>query len=80
MNNIIDFNHLTHTNSSYFKHLYLATLLNSLALLIVITGIIHSILPFLFPHTPYKLAKKIVTETDKYFGKLDDTRNKQSKS
>jgi hypothetical protein len=39
-----------------------------IALLIFITGTIHSIFPFLFMNTPYKLAKYIVTEAEKQFG------------
>jgi len=59
--------HLKEIKSSYFKHLIYATYFNFLALLILFTGIIHSIFPFLFAFTPYKLAKKIVEGTEKNF-------------
>ena len=38
-----------------------------LALALLLTGIIHAFLPWLFPFTPYRLAKKIAQETEKYF-------------
>jgi len=60
-------NHLKDIQSGYFKHLVYASYYNFLAVLIVITGIIHSIFPFWFVFTPYKLAKKIVDETEKHF-------------
>jgi 1,4-dihydroxy-2-naphthoate octaprenyltransferase len=59
--------HLKEIKSSYFRHLIYATYFNFLALMILITGLIHSIFPFLFVFTPYKLAKKIVEETEKNF-------------
>ena len=64
---IIDFNHLKDVGSSYFRHLFIATYFNILALLVFITGTIHSIFPFLFPLLPYKLAKKITDGTEKFF-------------
>lgn len=60
-------NHLKAANTSYFKHFYYATYFNLLGLMMVITGIVHSIIPSLFEFTPYKIAKKIVTETEKHF-------------
>jgi len=65
----LDFKHLKHTKTSYFTHLFYATKLNILALLVFITGTIHSFIPILFPYTPYKLAKKIVDVTEEKFGK-----------
>lgn len=59
--------HLKDVNSSYIKHFIYATYFNLLAIGIVVTGIIHSIFPFLFEFTPYRLAKKIVDGTEKYF-------------
>jgi len=35
--------------------------------LIVVTGVIHSVFPFWFEFTPYRLAKKIVDGTEKNF-------------
>jgi len=69
----IDFKHLTKVNSGYFKHLYYATKFNFVSLLIFITGTIHSIFPFVFAYTPYKLAKYIVDETEKHLGKPKKT-------
>jgi hypothetical protein len=69
----IDWKHLKKVNAGYFKHMYFATKLNIIAVLIVITGIIHSIFPFLFAYTPYKLAKYIVISTEENFGSPDDT-------
>lgn len=59
--------HLKEVKSSYFKHFVYATYFNLLALAVFVTGFIHSIFPFMFQFTPYKLAKKIVTETEKNF-------------
>lgn len=59
--------HLKQINSSYIKHFLYASWFNILAVGIVITGIIHSIFPSLFEFTPYRLAKKIVDETEKHF-------------
>lgn len=59
--------HLKEVNSSWLKHFMYASYFNFLALLIFITGVIHSIFPFWFKFTPYNLAKKIVTETEKVF-------------
>jgi len=59
--------HLKDAKSGYFKHLTYASYYNLLALLVFITGVIHSIFPFLFAFTPYKLAKKIVEGTEKNF-------------
>lgn len=65
----IDFDHLKKINSNYFEHFFYASWFNFLALLIFITGIIHSIFPFIFAYTPYKLAKHIVDTTEEKFGK-----------
>jgi len=59
--------HLKEIKSSYIKHFVYAMWFNLLALCIVITGVIHSIFPSLFVFTPYRLAKKIVEETEKNF-------------
>jgi hypothetical protein len=60
-------NHLSKINSTWTKHFLYASYYNFLALLILVTGIIHSIFPFLFEFTPYKLAKQIVEGTEKNF-------------
>ncbi len=62
-----DSNHLQKAHSGYFKHLFIAMWFNLLALAIVITGIIHALIPWLFPFTPYRLAKKIIRGTEAYF-------------
>lgn len=62
----IDWKHLKKINTGYFTHFVYATYFNILAILIVITGIIHSLFPFVFAFTPYKLAKKIVDGTEKH--------------
>ena len=59
--------HLKEAKTTYLKHLIYATYFNVLAVGIVITGIIHSIFPFLFEFTPYRLAKKIVDGTEEHF-------------
>ena len=68
----IDFKHLYKVKSSYLKHLSYATKFNCVSLLIFITGLIHSFLPFLFAYTPYKLARYIVNETEKHLGKPEE--------
>jgi ABC-type long-subunit fatty acid transport system fused permease/ATPase subunit len=67
----IDWKHLRKVKSNYFKHFAYATYFNFLALLVFITGVIHSVFPFLFAFTPYKLAKKIVDGTEKHLIKRD---------
>ena len=62
-----DLNHLKKIKTSWIKHFFYASYFNILALLIFLTGLIHSILPMVFAFTPYKLAKKIVNETEKQF-------------
>lgn len=59
--------HLKKVKSSYIKHFVYATWFNMIAIGIVITGTIHSVFPNLFEFTPYRLAKKIVDETEKHF-------------
>lgn len=61
----IDRKHLKNLKVGYWKHFAYATYYNFLALLIFITGTIHSVFPFIFAFTPYKLAKKIVDGTEK---------------
>ena len=62
-----DFYHLKKIKTSWIKHFLYASYFNILALLIFLTGLIHSVLPMVFAFTPYKLAKKIVNETEKQF-------------
>ena len=64
----LDLKHLKKINSSRPKHFLYARYFNFLALLVFITGVIHSIFPWIFVFTPYKLAKKIVDGTEKQFG------------
>ena len=70
-----DLNHLKKIKSSWLKHFLYASYFNFLALLIFITGLIHSVLPWIFTFTPYKLAKKIVDGTEKQFGRDLKKRN-----
>ena len=67
LNMDFDFYHLKKIKTSWIKHFLYASYFNILALLIFLTGLIHSILPMVFAFTPYKLAKKIVNETEKQF-------------
>ena len=67
MNRLIDFNHLKEVNSSYFRHFFIALYFVSLLFAAAITGFIHAIFPFIFPFTPYQLAKKVTDGTEKYF-------------
>lgn len=62
-----DFYHLKKIKTNWIKHFLYASYFNFLALLIFLTGLIHSVLPMVFALTPYKLAKKIVNETEKQF-------------
>lgn len=66
---LLDFKHLKKAGAGYFKHLAYATYYNILALGILVTGIIHSFIPWLFPFTPYNLAKRIVDGTERNFKK-----------
>lgn len=62
-----DSHHLQKTHSGYFRHLFIAMWFNLLVLLMLVTGIIHALIPWLFPFTPYQLAKKITRDTEAYF-------------
>ena len=70
-----DTDHLKKINSSWIKHFLYASYFNFLALLIFLTGVIHSFLPWIFAFTPYKLAKKIVDGTEKQFSSDIEKRN-----
>jgi hypothetical protein len=59
--------HLKDVQAGYFKHFAYASYYNLLAVLVVITGVIHSVFPFWFKFTPYNLAKKIVEGTERNF-------------
>ena len=63
---IFDLNHLQETKSNYIKHFTYAMFYNIIALLVFITGFIHAFIPFLFPYTPYELAKRITDGTEKH--------------
>ena len=63
----VDFNHLNKVGSRYFQHLFIALYLVSLLFSAAVIGLIHSFIPFLFPFTPYNLAKKVVKYTENYF-------------
>jgi hypothetical protein len=71
----IDLKHLKKIKTGWFKHFAYATYYNWLALLVFITGTIHSIFPFVFAFTPYKLAKKIVDGTEKNLIKHSEERD-----
>jgi len=71
----LDVNHLRKIKSSWLKHFLYANYFNLIALLVFITGFIHSIFPWIFAFTPYKLAKKIVDGTEKQFGRNLKKRN-----
>ena len=70
-----DTDHLKKVDSSWIKHFLYASYFNFLALLIFLTGVIHSFLPWIFAFTPYKLAKKIVDGTEKQFNSDIEKRN-----
>jgi len=63
----VDVNHLQTIKCGYFRHCYMAMYFNFLLFVAVITGTIHAFFPFLFPFTPYKLAKKVTDGTEQYF-------------
>lgn len=65
----LDFNtnHLNEVGAGYFKHFTFAMYYNFLALLILLTGLIHAFIPCVFAFTPYKLAKKITDGTERNF-------------
>ena len=75
---MIDWKHLQRAHTGYFKHLAYASYYNLLALGVLITGIIHSIIPWLFPFTPYNLAKKIVDGTERNFKQRHNTKNERN--
>ena len=70
-----DIKHLKKIKSSWLKHFLYASYFNFLALLIFITGFIHSIFTWIFTFTTNKLAKKIVDGTEKQFGSNFRKRN-----
>jgi Na+/H+ antiporter NhaC len=63
----IDINHLKKANTTYWKHFKYAMYYNFLAFLVFLTGMIHAVFPFMFPFTPYKLAKRITNGTEQHF-------------
>ena len=63
----VDFNHLNKVSSGYFQHLFIALYLVALLFSAAVIGLIHAFIPFLFPFTPYNLAKKVVKYTENYF-------------
>ena len=69
-----DWNHLKKIKSDYFTHGFMAMKFNMMLFVAAILGTIHAFFPFLFAFTPYKLAKKVVDDTEKYFIH-DDSRN-----
>ena len=71
----LDFKHLKKIKSSWFKHSLYASYFNFLAIIIFITGLIHSVLPCIFTFIPYILAKKICNGTEKKFGSNFKNRN-----
>ena len=73
---MIDWKHLQRAHTGYLKHLAYASYYNLLALGVLVTGIIHSIIPWLLPFTPYNLAKKIVNGTERNFKKGNNTGDK----
>lgn len=75
----VDKNHLTKVGANYFKHFAYASYYNFLALLVFITGVIHSFIPWVFAFTPYRLAKKIVDGTERNFIKDTKKRNRTKK-
>lgn len=63
----VDFDHLNKVSSGYFRHLFIALYLVALLFFATVIGLIHAFIPFLFPFTPYNLAKKVVKYTENYF-------------
>ena len=63
-----DLKHLQNIKSGYWAHFFFAMWFNLLAVGILITGVIHAFIPWLFAFTPYHLAQKIVRDTEKYIG------------
>ena len=53
-----DSHHLQKTHSGYFRHLFIAMWFNLLVLLMLVTGIIHALIPWLFPFTPLPAGEK----------------------
>ena len=62
-----DSQHLYKVRSGYFRHLVYAMWFNGMALLIFLTGMVHALVPWLFPLTPYRLAQKITAGTETVF-------------
>ena len=69
-------NHLQQAKTTYFKHFIYASYYNFLALLVLITGLIHSIFPFWYEFTPYRLAKKIVDGTEQNFINIEEKKGR----
>jgi len=69
-------NHLQQAKTTYFRHFVYASYYNFLALLVLVTGLIHSVFPFWFEFTPYRLAKKIVDGTEQNFINIDEEKGR----
>ncbi len=62
MDDIIDTDHLKKLNTSYWNHFRYALYFSLLSILAGVVGLIHTVLPFLFPFTPIKIIDKIRSE------------------
>lgn len=58
----IEWNHLKKVNSSYWKHLRYGMYFSMLSLLAGVIGVVHTLLPFLFPLLPVNILKHILVE------------------
>jgi hypothetical protein len=64
MDNIVDFDHLKKLNTGYWNHFRYAFYLSLLSICAGIVGMIHTVLPFLFPFVPIKIINHIKMEFD----------------
>ena len=59
---IIDMNHLSKVNSSYWTHLRYGMYFSLLSIVAGLIGIVHTLLPFLFPLLPIQIIRHIQLE------------------
>ena len=75
--NLFGRNHLKQIHAGYWEHLALGMQCNMLALVSFITGMIHTIFPFLLPFFPIIMTHKIVKLSEEAYRKINVRHHKK---
>lgn len=60
---MINFNHLTQVEESYFQHFKFAVWAAGILFLLSVVSLIHAVFPFLFSRIPDKIYRYFVTKS-----------------